>query len=106
MISELIGIDNMKNCCEKPAEIRSCLVQRYVKKQSNFDLGAMCLPIPPCGAFKYYLCGSPNAFRRFFPIQNRMKRIEAQGAHLLIHDYRLSGGGFLFRVRRNEEIRV
>ena len=31
---------------------------------------------------------------------------EAQGVHLQIQDYRLSGGGFLFRLRRNEEIRA
>ena len=31
---------------------------------------------------------------------------KAQGVHLQIQDYRLSGGGFLFRLRRNEEIRA
>ena len=71
-----------------------------------FDLTAMCLPMPLSVAGRYYLCRSQTQFQRTFRRQNRMKRIEAQGVHLEIMVYRLSGGGFLFRLRRNEEIRA
>ena len=60
------------------------------------------LPQPASNNF----CRIQNPIYNKKPHQNRMKRTGAQRAHLLIQDYRLSGGGFLFRVRRNEETRA
>ena len=84
MSSDDTGIDNMKNLCENSAEFRSYWVTKYVREQTIFDLGAMCLPIPPYVAFKYYLCGSRNAKKRDHPRQNRMLHRDAPAAHLLI----------------------
>ena len=66
----------------------------------------MCLPIPPYVAFKYYLCGLQNAKKRDHPRQNRLLHRDAPAAHVPIQVSRLSGGGFLIHVRRNEEIRA
>ena len=41
MISDDTDIDNMKNRCENPAEIPSCLVTIYVQKVIIFVLVAM-----------------------------------------------------------------
>ena len=60
------------------------------------------LPQPASNNF----CRIQNPIYNKKPHQNRMKRTEAQRAHLLIQDSRLSGGGFLIRVRRNKEIRA
>ena len=106
MFSDDTEIDNMKNWCENPAEFWSYRVTRYVKRHTIFDLSAMCLPIPPYVAFKYYLCRSQNAKKRDHPRQNRMLHQDAPAAQLKIMVVPLSGGGFLSRLRRNEEMRV
>ena len=45
-----------------------------------------------------------NAIQRNHPQKNRTVRTAAQAMQRLIQLYRLSGGGFLTSVRRNEEI--
>ncbi len=106
MFPDVTGIDNMYNICENAAELRSYWVMIYAQKQVIFALHARGLVIELASASPYYVCRSRSRFQRTFPRQNRMKRIGAQGAHMPIRDSRLSGGGFLFGVRRNEEIRA
>ena len=55
---------------------------------------------------KYYLEMMQNAIQRDHPRKNRTVRTAAQAMQRLIQLYRLSGGGFLTSVRRNEEIRA
>ena len=69
----------------------------YVQRGVIFVLRARGLVIELASASPYYICGSQSRFQRTFPRQNRMKRIEAQGAQWLITDFLLSGGGFLTR---------
>ena len=96
MISDDTDIDNMKNQCENPAEIPSCLVTIYVQKVIIFVLVAMWLPIPPYVAFWYYLCMTQNAKQRSNPHQNRMLHQDAPGAHLQLQIFDSAVVGFLF----------
>ena len=88
MFSDGTGIDNMKNQCENPAAFRTRLATKYVKRQTIFALGAMCLPMPLSVAFKYYLRRSQYVKKRDHPRQNRMLHRDAPAAHLLIMGFR------------------
>ena len=97
MIPDDRGIDDINKWCENAAQLRSSWVTIYVQKPVIFVLHARGLIIELSLASPYYVCRSLSRFQRAFPRQNRMKRREARGAHLPIHDSRLSGGGFLTR---------
>ena len=106
MSSDDTVIDNMKTRCENPTKLRSCLVTKYAQKVILFALGAMCLPLPPYVAFKYYLEMRQFAVQCSNPRQNRMMHQDAPAVHLQKTVFSLSGGGFLICVRRIDKIRA